>query len=112
MSPNQRIAENPTACAERLLQGIRTMRSLDAPCRYRSGMAPLDRVTRSIDVMGGKPCVGGTRVTVGTVVGLVAAGKSTAEILDAYQYLDEQDVMQALAYAAWRVEEIEIPISA
>lgn len=62
-------------------------------------MAPLDRVTRSIDVMGGKPCVGGTRVTVGTVVGLVAVGKPVAEILDAYPYLVEQDVMQALAYA-------------
>lgn len=75
-------------------------------------MAQLDRVTRSIDVMGGKPCVGGTRVTVGTVVGLVAAGKPIVEILDAYPYLDEQDVMQALSYAAWRVEEIEISISA
>lgn len=75
-------------------------------------MTPFDRVTRSIDVMGGNPCVGGTRVTVGTVVGLVAVGKSIAEILDAYPYLVEQDVMQALAYAAWRVEEIEIPISA
>ena len=54
----------------------------------------------------------GTRVTVGTIVGLVALGTSVAEILDAYPYLQEQDVMQALAYAAWRVEEIEIPISA
>lgn len=75
-------------------------------------MAPLDRVTRSINVMGGKPCVGCTRVTVGTVVGLVAAGKSVTEILDAYSYLDEQDVMQSLGYAAWRGAEIEIPISA
>jgi uncharacterized protein (DUF433 family) len=57
-------------------------------------MAPLDRVTRSIDVVGGKPCVGGTRVTVGTVF---AAGKAFAAILDAYPYLDEQDVMQVLA---------------
>lgn len=65
-----------------------------------------------MDVMGGKPCIRGTRVTVGTIVGLVAAGSSTAEILEAYPYLQEQDVMQALAYAAWRVEEIEIPISA
>lgn len=62
--------------------------------------------------MGGKACVGNTRVTVGTVVGLVATGKSVAEILAAYPYLVDQDVMQALAYAAWRVEEIEIPISA
>ena len=45
-------------------------------------------------------------------MGLVAAGKSVAEVLDAYPHLDEQDIMQALAYAAWRVEEIEIPISA
>ena len=56
-------------------------------------MAQLDRVTRSIAVMGGKPCVGGTRVTVGTVVGLVAAGKPIVEILDAYPYLDEQDAV-------------------
>jgi len=62
--------------------------------------------------MGRKPCVGGTRVTVGTGVGLVAAGKSIAKILDAYPYLVEQDIMRALAYPAWRVEEIEIPISA
>ena len=62
--------------------------------------------------MDGKPCVRGTRVTVGTVVGLVAAGKSVTAVLDAYPYLDEQDVMQSLAYAAWRVAEIEIPISA
>ncbi|MDO8392311.1 MAG: DUF433 domain-containing protein [Actinomycetota bacterium] len=75
-------------------------------------MVSLDRVSRSIDVMGGKACVGNTRVTVGTVVGLVATGKSVAEILAAYPYLVDQDVMQALAYAAWRVEEIEIPISA
>lgn len=51
-------------------------------------------------------------MTVGTVVGLLASGKAIVEILDAYPYLVEQDVMQALAYAAWRVEEIEIPISA
>lgn len=75
-------------------------------------MAPLDHVARSINVMDGKPCVRGTRVTVGTVVGLVAAGKSVTAVLDAYPYLDEQDVMQSLAYAAWRVAEIEIPISA
>lgn len=72
----------------------------------------LDRITRSMDVMGGKPCVRGTRVTVGTIVGLIASGTSTAELLQAYPYLEEQDVSQALSYAAWRVEEIEIPIPA
>ena len=72
----------------------------------------LDRVTSAIEVMGGKACVGRTRVTVGTVVGLVAAGTSVPKILGAYPYLNAQDVMQALAYAAWRVAEIEIPTSA
>jgi uncharacterized protein (DUF433 family) len=50
------------------------------------------------------------RVTVGTVVGLVAAGHSIAEILEAYPYLEHEDVMQSLAYAAWRAEEIEFPL--
>lgn len=50
------------------------------------------------------------RVTVGTIVGLVAAGHANAEILRAYPYLDAEDIRQALAYAAWRVEEIEVPL--
>lgn len=62
--------------------------------------------------MGGKPCIRGMRVTVGTVVGLVAAGKPVAEILEFYPYLEAEDIAQALSYAAWRVEEIEIPIPA
>jgi uncharacterized protein (DUF433 family) len=50
------------------------------------------------------------RVTVSTIVGLVASEHSTAEILAAYPYLEAEDILQALAYAAWRVEEIEIPL--
>ena len=73
-------------------------------------MLKLDRITRSPEVMGGKPCLRGMRVTVGTVVGLVAAGHGNAEILTAYPYLEEEDIRQALAYAAWRVEEIEVPL--
>lgn len=57
--------------------------------------------------MGGKPCIRGLRVTVGTIVGLVASGYSNAEILQAYPYLEEEDVRQALAHASWRAEEIE-----
>jgi uncharacterized protein (DUF433 family) len=75
-------------------------------------MPTLDRITRNPLIMGGKPCLRGMRVTVGTIVGLVAAGHSNAEILDAYPYLEEEDMRQALAYAAWRVEEIEFPIPA
>lgn len=62
--------------------------------------------------MGGKPCVRGMRVTVGTIVGLVASGYTNSQILEAYPYLEEEDIRQALAYAAWRVEEIEVPLPA
>jgi uncharacterized protein (DUF433 family) len=72
----------------------------------------LDRITRNPSVMAGKPCVRGMRVTVGTVVGLVASGHTNDEILAAYPYLEAEDIRQALAYAAWRVEEIEIPLPA
>ncbi len=75
-------------------------------------MPALDRITRSVAVMGGKPCVRGMRVTVGMIVGLVAAGHAFSGILAAYPYLEEEDIRQALAYAAWRVEEIEVPLPA
>ena len=61
--------------------------------------------------MGGKPCIRGLRVTVGTIVGLVATGQTAAEILRLYPYLEEEDLRQALAYAAWRAEEIEVPLT-
>ena len=73
--------------------------------------APLPRITFSVDVMGGKPCIRGMRVTVGTIVGLVASGQSHAEILKAYPYLEQEDIRQALAYAAWRVEEFDVPVT-
>lgn len=60
------------------------------------------------EVMGGKPCIRGMRVTVGTIVGLVAAGKSREDILRLYPYLEAPDIDEALAYAAWRVEEQEV----
>ena len=50
------------------------------------------------------------RVTVGTIVGLVAAGKPPSDILTLYPYLEEDDIREALAYAAWRVEEVEVPV--
>lgn len=74
-------------------------------------MKQLTRITFNPEVMGGKPCIRGLRVTVGTVVGLVASGYSTAEILKQYPYLEEEDIREALAYAAWRVEEVELPLS-
>ena len=74
-------------------------------------MKPLDRITLDPDVMGGKACIRGMRVTVGTVVGLLAAGRSPAEILEAYPYLEREDIDQSLAYAAWRLEEREVHLS-
>ena len=73
-------------------------------------MRELTRITRDPLVMGGKPCIRGLRVTVGTVVGLIASGYSDREILDMYPYLEAEDIREALAYAAWRAEEIEAPL--
>ena len=74
-------------------------------------MKTLDRITFSPEVMGGKPTILGLRVTVGTIVGLIAAGRTKAEILKLYPYLEPEDVDQALTYAAWRVEEIDVPVA-
>jgi len=73
-------------------------------------MLKLERITVDPAVMGGKPCIRGLRVTVGTIVGLVAADKTREEILRLYPYLEAQDIEQSLTYAAWRVEEQEIPV--
>ena len=73
-------------------------------------MIAIDRITLDPAVMGGKPCIRGLRVTVGTILGLLASGRSHAEILRAYPYLEPADIPQCLAYAAWRVEERELPL--
>ena len=64
-----------------------------------------DRITLDPKVMGGKPCIRGLRVTVSTVLGLLAAGHDRARILTAYPYLESEDLDAALDYAAWRMEE-------
>lgn len=74
-------------------------------------MKELTRISANPEVMGGKPCIRGLRVTVGTIVGLVASGHSPAEILKLYPYLEEEDIREALVHAAWRVEEIEVPLN-
>jgi len=73
-------------------------------------MKTLNRITFNPGVMGGKPCIRGLRVTVGTIVGLMASGRTKDEILKLYPYLEPEDIDQALAYAAWRVEEIDVPV--
>ncbi len=74
-------------------------------------MKALERITFNPAVMGGKPCIRGLRITVGAVVGLLSAGKSAQEILDNYPVLEAADIEQALAYAAWRAEEVELPLA-
>ena len=70
-------------------------------------MPQFDRITHNPAVMGGKPCIRGMRVTVGTILGLLAAGRQHSEILAAYPYLEADDIRAALSYAAWRMEERE-----
>ncbi len=71
-------------------------------------MEHLDRITQQPEMMGGKPCIRGMRVTVGMIVGQVGAGRSVDEVLADFPYLEREDIMQALRYAAWRSEEREV----
>lgn len=70
----------------------------------------LTRITFDPNVMGGRPCIRGMRVTVGMILGMLASGHSKEHILEKYPYLEAQDIDESLAYAAWRVEEIDLPI--
>ena len=74
-------------------------------------MEHLRRITFDPEIMGGKPCIRGMRVTVGMIVGLIASGHTREEILEMYPYLEPGDLDEALQYAAWRVEEIEVPLA-
>ena len=75
-------------------------------------MEPLERITQQPDVMGGKACIRGMRVTVGMVVSQIGAGRSIDDVLADYPYLEREDIMQALRYAAWRADEREVTLSA
>lgn len=75
-------------------------------------MDKMTRITQEPGVMGGRPCIRGMRVTVGMIVGQVAAGRSFDQILADYPYLQRDDLVDALLYAAWRSEEREIALSA
>jgi uncharacterized protein (DUF433 family) len=69
------------------------------------------RITLDPLVMGGKPCIRGMRVTVGAIVGLIGVGKTIDEVLAAYPYIEREDVLEAIRYAAWRAEEREFPLA-
>lgn len=74
-------------------------------------MNAFDRITHQPGVMGGKACVRGMRVTVGMIVGQIGAGRTVEELLAEYPYLEREDILQALRYAAWRAEEREVALA-
>jgi uncharacterized protein (DUF433 family) len=71
----------------------------------------LNRITQQPDVMGGRACIRGMRVTVGMIVGQIGAGQSVEDLLADYPYLEREDIMQALRYAAWRADEREVVLA-
>jgi uncharacterized protein (DUF433 family) len=74
-------------------------------------MTNFERITQNPAVMGGKPCIRGMRVTVGMVVGQIGAGLTIDRLLADYPYLEREDVLEALRYAAWRAQEREIDLA-
>lgn len=68
-------------------------------------MLGFDRITFDPQVMGGRACIRGMRITVSLIINLIANGMSTEEILKAYPYVEADDIKQALEYAAWTTEE-------
>ena len=73
-------------------------------------MTGFDRITFDPNVMGGRACIRGMRITVSLVVNLVANGMSIDEIVEAYPYLEPDDVKQALQYVSWLAEEAIYPL--
>ena len=74
-------------------------------------MDAFDRITQNPALMGGKACIRGMRVTVGMIVGQIGAGLTIEQLLTDYPYLEREDIMQALRYAAWLAEEREVVLS-
>lgn len=68
-------------------------------------MLGFDRITFDLNVMGGRACIRGMRITVSLVINLIANGMGTEEIINAYPYLEPDDVRQSLQYAAWLAED-------
>ena len=74
-------------------------------------MEQLDRITQQPEIMGGKACIRGMRVTASMLIAQIGAGRTIEDVLTDYPYLEREDVLQALRYAAWRAEEREIELS-
>ena len=74
-------------------------------------MSNFARITQNPAVMGGKPCIRDLRVTVGTIVAQIGAGRTVDELLTDYPYLERGDILEALRYAAWRAQEREVQLA-
>jgi uncharacterized protein (DUF433 family) len=74
-------------------------------------MSNFARITQNPAVMGGKPCIRGLRVTVGMIVGQIGGGRTVDELLSDYPYLEREDILEALKYAAWRAQEREVELA-
>ena len=94
------------------MQEYRRTDTIRVTFREEQKMEPLERITQQPEVMGGKACIRGMRVTVGMVVSQIGAGHSIDDVLADYPYLEREDIMQALRYAAWRADEREVTLSA
>ena len=76
-----------------------------------AAVSDFERITQDPEVMGGKPCIRGMRVTVGMIVGQIGAGRSVEELLTDYPYLEREDILEAIRYAAWRAQEREVALT-
>jgi uncharacterized protein (DUF433 family) len=74
-------------------------------------MGDFTRITQNPAVMGGKPCIRGMRVTVGMIVAQIGAGLTIDQLVADYPYLEREDVLEALRYAAWRAQEREVALA-
>jgi uncharacterized protein (DUF433 family) len=78
---------------------------------WENNMGTFDRITLDPTVMGGKPCIRGMRVTVGRLVSQIGVGESIEELLVDYPYLEREDILQSLQYAAWLAEAREVALA-
>ena len=76
-----------------------------------NSMTTFQRITRNPAVMGGKPCIRGTRVTVGLIVGMLSGGHDMTTLLAYHPHLCREDALEALRYAAWLSEERELELA-
>jgi uncharacterized protein (DUF433 family) len=74
-------------------------------------MEKYDRITLDPKVFGGKPCIRGLRFPVSKLLDLFASGMAQEEILSDYPYLEKEDIIQAIKYAAWILQEETVEVS-